>query len=137
MIVDVTSLKEPEQGLNALMRALFPSQLILADGFLSGDFVYVLGNAQINKKAPLDATGAERLILRPIPKRKGQSTLQMLREFFIGTGRGDFSNVFIISDRPEFDARYIIKRSIRAILVVGAVFMALVLWLMVISTGGR
>ncbi|OGW39600.1 MAG: hypothetical protein A2X58_13160 [Nitrospirae bacterium GWC2_56_14] len=71
-----------------------------------GDPVYLIGNVEIDRSAPPEATGSERLVVRP---RSAEASVDNLLRFYFGVFnkkyRRDIHDVFLLADTGEQEAR--------------------------------
>lgn len=92
---------------------------------MPGDPVYLIGNAEINPKAPPDAVDSERLVIRPA----SQSSWSLpLWRFLFGKaepakGRSIF-NVFFLADKDEVSARRLILNGMHTVWAIGFLWLA-------------
>lgn len=99
---------------------------------LPGDPVYVIGNVEENKEAPLDAADSERLVIRP---RSGGEEPNLMKRILFGekrktTGK-DIYNVFFLTDVTEADATALFTRGLKTVWIWMLVWVALSLTLAV------
>jgi hypothetical protein len=97
---------------------------------MDGDTVYIIGNAETDRNAPIRAKDSRRLVVRPSEKPTlGES---LWRVFFgsskLSAGR-DIHNVFFISDTDEIDARRRILNGFRTVWTAGLLWLIISVWL--------
>ena len=76
-----------------------------------GDQVYVIGYAEINRGAPPDATGPDRLVVRP--REEARSGFEALMQFLIPgrTPARTPQDIFIIADTSEAEAKRLLGKN--------------------------
>ena len=98
---------------------------------MPGDPVYVIGNAEVDEKAPRDAVDSERLVIRP--SRLSHWSLSLWRFLFADLNAPPSEskfNVFFVSDGGELRARRQIMKGLRTVWLVALVWLATSLFLL-------
>ena len=81
---------------------------------MPGDPVYLIGSVEVNEQAPPDATGSDRLVVRPSPRLYQTN---FLRRLIMGSDKWlpgkDIRDIFLLADIDEFGASTILRKGIK------------------------
>ena len=101
---------------------------------MPGDPVYLIGSVEVNEEAPPDATGSDRLIVRPSSR---VSQTHFLRRLILGSAKWlsakDVQDIFLLTDTHEIEASSILKKSVRSWIILAIFFTASSFWLFLYS----
>ena len=112
----------------------WPVYGIMTRELLPDDPIYVLGNVEVNERAPKSALGTDRLIVRACTEPVRPSLFNWL---FFNNQRflksRDYRYVFLISDSPEHRVVKILRKGITSILIPGTIWTASALALLYLA----
>ena len=105
---------EKDDSYDSITRTLMP-----------GDPVYLIGNAEINPKAPPDAVDSDRLVIRPAAQSSWSLSLWrfLFGQVTPAKGRSIF-NVFFLADKDEASARSLILSGMHTVRAIGCLWLA-------------
>lgn len=101
---------------------------------MPGDPVYLIGSVEVNEEALPDATGSDRLVVRPSSRL---SQTNFLRRLILGSAKWlpgkDVQDIFLLTDTNEIGASSMLSKSIRFWVILAILFTASSFWLLLHS----